>query len=260
MLIKQDFINKIKEYFGLNIYETKVWLALLGKGIASAGEIASISGVPRSRTYDVLESLEKKGFAIVRLEKPVKYLGIKPKIMLEKLRKNIRREAEDRMISLSGIKETEEFEALEELYKKGESPVKRENVSTALRGRANISNYLKEIIDNAKEEVIVCTNIGDIIEKIKLFKQTFDTLKKNNVKIKLALSGNSDLISRISKELKINIKKINLESKFFIIDKKEILFYLSPSLNEETIAVWINSEFFVKSFVSLFEKVGYNRK
>ncbi len=74
MLIKQELINKIRDYFDLNVYETKVWLALLGKGIASAGEIASISRVPRSKTYDVLEKLEKKGFAIVKLSKPVKYI------------------------------------------------------------------------------------------------------------------------------------------------------------------------------------------
>jgi len=69
MLVKQELINKIKDYFDLNVYETKVWLALLGKGVASAGEIAEISGVPRSRTYDVLESLEKKGFAIIKIGK-----------------------------------------------------------------------------------------------------------------------------------------------------------------------------------------------
>ena len=49
MIAKQDLINKIKDYFDLNIYETKVWLALLSKGSASAGEIASMSGVPRSK-------------------------------------------------------------------------------------------------------------------------------------------------------------------------------------------------------------------
>jgi len=52
MIIKQELVSQIRDHFGLNIYETKVWLALLGKGIASAGEIAEISGVPRSRTYD----------------------------------------------------------------------------------------------------------------------------------------------------------------------------------------------------------------
>ena len=67
MLIKQELVNQIKDHFNLNIYETKVWIALLGKGIASAGEIAEISGVPRSRTYDVLESLEKRGFTILKL-------------------------------------------------------------------------------------------------------------------------------------------------------------------------------------------------
>lgn len=61
MLVKQELINKIKDYFDLNMYETKVWLALISKGVASAGQIAEMSGVPRSRTYDVLESLEKKG-------------------------------------------------------------------------------------------------------------------------------------------------------------------------------------------------------
>ena len=54
MILKSELIKKIKGYFDLNIYETKVWLALLQKGISSAGEIAEISGVPRSRTYDVL--------------------------------------------------------------------------------------------------------------------------------------------------------------------------------------------------------------
>ena len=50
MIVKPELVKQIKEYFNLNIYETKVWIALLSKGIASAGEIAELSGVPRSRT------------------------------------------------------------------------------------------------------------------------------------------------------------------------------------------------------------------
>ena len=48
MLVKTELINKIKDYFDLNIYETKVWLALLGKGVASAGEVATISEIGRA--------------------------------------------------------------------------------------------------------------------------------------------------------------------------------------------------------------------
>jgi HTH-type transcriptional regulator, sugar sensing transcriptional regulator len=254
MLIKQDLINKLKDYFDLNIYETKVWLALLEKGIASAGEIAEISGVPRSRTYDVLESLEKKGFAIVKLGKPVKYIGVKPKMILEKLRNNVKKEAEDRVASLSKIKDTDEFLKLEELYKGGVSPVKREDISAALKGKSNISNYLREILYEAKKEVIICTNAQEMKSKLKLFNQTFKILKELNVKIKVALSGDKELIKQLEKQFEIKILPANIDSKFFIIDKKEILFYLSKDKGKEDIAIWLNSEFFSQAFAGLFEK------
>src|SRR3989339_836647 len=138
MLLKQELIGKIKDYFDLNIYETKVWLALLGKGIASAGEVASISRVPRSRTYDVLESLEKKGFAIVKIGKPVKYIGVKPRIILEKLKNNVKTDANEKMLTLSNIKNTEEFTKLEELYEESINTVKREDISSALTGKSNM--------------------------------------------------------------------------------------------------------------------------
>ncbi|MBU4070313.1 MAG: hypothetical protein KJ646_04990 [Nanoarchaeota archaeon] len=254
MLVKQELINKIKDYFDLNIYETKVWLALLGKGVASAGEVAEISGVPRSRTYDVLESLEKKGFAMVKIGKPVKYLGIKPNTILEKLKNNVRKEAEDKVVSLLNLKNTEEFSNIEELYKQGISPMKREDLSASLKGKSNISNYLKEVIQNAEKEVIICTNAGEVNDKKKLFRQTFEILKKGNIKIKFALSGDEDLIKAINKELDVKAKKVEIDTKFFIIDRKEILFYLSKDSNDEDVAIWINSEFFSQAFAALFDK------
>ena len=59
MIMQKDFIEKLK-IFGLNSYEAKIWVALLSRGVSSAGELSDISNVPRSRSYDVLESLEKK--------------------------------------------------------------------------------------------------------------------------------------------------------------------------------------------------------
>jgi sugar-specific transcriptional regulator TrmB len=171
MILKEELVSKIKDYFDLNIYETKVWLALLTKGTASAGEIASLSGVPRSRTYDVLESLEKKGFALVKLGKPVKYMGVKPNIILEKLKNNVRKDAEDRVVSLSNLKSTEEYTQLEELYTVGINPVKREDLSASLKGRSNITNHLREILENAEKEVIICTNAEEFKMKEKLFKE-----------------------------------------------------------------------------------------
>ena len=254
MLIKQDLVKKVRDYFNLNIYETKIWLALLKKGMVTAGEAAAVSGVPRSRTYDVLESLEKRGFAIVKLEKPIKYIGIKPRIILEKLKNNVRKDAEEKIIELSDIKNTDEFSKLESLYKMGMEPIKKEDISVALKGKSNISNHIKEIIRNAEKEVIICTNVEELISKQKLFSQTFEVLEKSGVKIKVALSGNLNLIKQIENKFKIKFKKININAKFFIIDRKEILFYLSKNQSEEDIAIWLNSEFFSKAFASLFER------
>ncbi len=255
MILAQELVGRIKDHFDLNLYETKVWLALLSKGVASVGEVAAISRVPRSRTYDVLESLEKKGFAIIRMGKPVKYLGVKPQIILERIKADIRRGAEEKVDNLSKLKDTEEFVKLEELYKEGINPIKKEEISTSLRGKSNISNFLKEIINEAKKEVMICTNAEEIKSKSKLFSQTFQILKENNVKIKIALSGDARLIKEIEEKLAIKLKRIDVDAKFFIIDRKEVLFYLSKARNEnEDIAVWLNSDFFVNAFADLFEK------
>jgi len=253
MLIKQEIIGKIRNYFNLNIYETKVWLALLGKGTASAGEIATISGVPRSRTYDVLESLEKKGFAVVKIGKPIKYLGIKPRMVLERMKNEIRAQADEKISILSKIKEADEFMQLEDLYKTGIDPIKNEELSIALKGRENIINYLREVFEDVKKEVLICTNTEDILIKHKFFTKIFEILKQRDIKIKLALYGDYKLIEQIENKFMIKAKKSNLDSKFFIIDRKEMLFYLSKNPNLDEVAICINSEFFVKAFVSLFE-------
>jgi len=255
MILAQELIGRIKDHFDLNLYETKVWLALLSKGVASVGEVATISRVPRSRTYDVLESLEKKGFAIIRMGKPVKYLGVKPQIILERIKTDIRKTAEERVNDLSRLKETEEFVKLDELYKQGINPVKKEEISASLRGKSNISNFLKEIIKNAEKEVVICTNAMEIKSKAKLFLQTISILKNSNIKIKIALSGDPETIKEIEEKLSLKVKKIEIDAKFFIIDRKEVLFYISKSGSDsEDIAVWLNSDFFVEAFASLFEK------
>jgi sugar-specific transcriptional regulator TrmB len=254
MILKQDMITKLKDYFDLNIYETKVWLALLGKGTASAGEIATISGVPRSRTYDVLESLEKKGFAIIKIGKPVKYLGVKPKIIIEKLKNNVRKDAEDKIAILANIKESDEFTQLENLYNTGISPVKREDISAALKGRSNITNYLKEILEDAEKEVIICTSAEEIKLKLGLFEETINILRRANIKIKMALYGEDFLINQIAAKLKLKIYAIKINAKFFIVDRKEVLFYLSKEKGKDDVAIWLNSDFFSEAFATLFEK------
>jgi sugar-specific transcriptional regulator TrmB len=255
MIIKKELVRQIKEYFNLNIYETKVWLALLGKGVASAGEIAELSEVPRSRTYDVLESLEKQGFAIMKLGKPVKYIAVKPNVIIEKLKSNTVKRAEEKLKTLSKLKQTNEYSELEQLYSVGIEPVRHEDVSGAIKGKSTIYNHIKEVLENAKKQVIICTSTDELKNKSRFFSSIFDKLNKNNIKIKISLSGEEKEIKRINTKYKIKAKKIDIDAKFFIADNDQVLFVISNSnAPEEELAVWLNTSFFASALVYLFDE------
>jgi len=38
MIVKDEFLAKLRRYFNLNLYEVKIWAALLSRGVSTAGE------------------------------------------------------------------------------------------------------------------------------------------------------------------------------------------------------------------------------
>jgi hypothetical protein len=44
---------------------------------------------------------------------------------------------------------------------------------------------LRDILQNSQKEVIICTNAEEVFYKKNLFKQTFDDLSRNNIKINI---------------------------------------------------------------------------
>ncbi len=253
MIIKQEIINKVKEHFDLNIYETKVWLALLSKGIVTAGETAEISGVPRSRTYDVLESLTKRGFAIVKVGKPVKYIAVEPKTVLERMQTNTLNKAQEKVATLSNLKGTSEYEELVQLHKEGISPVKLEELSGHIKGRSNLLSKLKEMIDSAEKEIIIHTTAEDFEDKSRVLLSVLSKLSKD-IKLRISLSGDQYKIKRIASRNDLKIKESNQIGKYFIIDKKEMLLMIHPENMQEEVGVWINSPYFANSLSAMLDR------
>jgi len=255
MIAKPELIKQIKSQFRLNIYETKVWLALLSKGVATAGEIAEISNVPRSRTYDVLEGLEKQGFAIMKLGKPVKYIAVSPSVVIERLKNNMLNEAKERAEELAKIKGTEDYSELMLLHKNGIEPIDPFEISGMLKGRSNTYSHLKELVSRAKKDVKLLTTASALSRK-KFLRPLFDSLKKKGIDVKIAINGTDDELKALEKDFKsFELRKSLVNSRFCIIDGKEVLFMINPSnVDEENDhSVWINSQFFVSSLNSLFE-------
>ena len=255
MIIKPEMVKRIKEYFNLNIYETKVWLALLSKGIASAREVADLSNVPRSRTYDVLESLEKRGFAITKIGKPVKYISVKPTEVIEKMKSITMNDAQEKVKSLSTLKESQEYVELEQLHNSGISPIKSQDITGSLRGRSNVLSRLRELLENAKSEVMICTSVLDFEDKSRVLISSLEKLNKNNIKVKLVLSGDAEKIKKINSKHNLKAKAIDSQARFYVADKNEILFMVTPEQSEEEIGVWLQSPFFTSSLTGIVENV-----
>src|SRR3989344_2238617 len=150
MIVKDEFLSRLRKIFDLNLYEVKVWTALLSRGNSTAGELSNISDVPRSRTYDILESLEKKGFIVMKLGKPIKFVALRPEEVVERVKKNLVREAQEKTNRLDTLKSDEVLDELNTLFTQGVKFVEPSDLSGSMRGRQNIYNHMDMIIRDAE--------------------------------------------------------------------------------------------------------------
>lgn len=253
MLIEKQFLQDLRKHFRLNIYEVKIWTALLSRGIASAGELADISGVPRSRCYDVLESLEKKGFIIMKIGKPIKYLAVKPDTIIDRVKKSIQEEANETAMQIESVRETDEFKELELLHKTGVQHVDISSISKSIVGRASINRFVKEIISKAKSNVVIATPQEHLERHVKLLKAIAPNLARRGVKVKLYAPQNKAVLNKVQGVEHIEYSP---NARFASIDGKEMVFMVSSGevAPEYEVAIWISSPFFVNAVNILFEE------
>jgi len=261
MIVQKDFLNKLKD-FGLNSYESKLWIALLSRGVSTAGELSDISNVPRSRAYDVLESLEKKGFIIVKVGKPIKYLAVPPAEVVERVKKKVLEEAQQRNNVLSQLKESDVLEELNTLHTEGIKLVDPTDHSGAFRGREKVYDHLLSMVKNANESITFLTSSEGLERKYSLLSNYLKKAAKKDIEIKISVPKDSDkeLISDLNKFAKVKQNKSG-NARFCIIDDKELLLFLTDDKNVHKsydCAVWLNAPYFVEYFSKLFNKEWNN--
>ena len=258
MIVQDHFLKKLRAAFDLNIYEVKIWTALLSRGVATAGELSEIGDVPRSRAYDVLESLEKKGFIIMKLGKPIKYLAVKPEEILKRVKTTIQIEADVKLKSIDKVKEEGVFKDLELLFKQGVEHIDHTSLSGSIRGRDNIYLHLSSLLQDAEKNVVIATSAEEFLRKLQTLKLRFKKLGAKGVKIKVALPKMTEEIKREIKELNnvFQIKVVpSLNTRFVIVDGKDVLFMTNDDKNiheSYDTAIWVNTPFFARSLENMF--------
>ena len=258
MIVKEEFLSRLRKIFDLNLYEVKVWTALLSRGNSTAGELSSISDVPRSRTYDILESLEKKGFIVMKLGKPIKFVALKPEEVVERVKKNLVIEAKEKSKRLEQLKGDEVLGELTSLFSEGVKYVEPAEISGSIKGRQNLYNHLDMLIRDAQSTLTLVTTEDGLNRKMEVLMPSLEKAKKRGVKIRIAApitANNKKVAQDFAKVAEVrNVDK--LKARFCIVDSEQIMFML---LNDDTIhpsydvGVWINTEFFANALEQLFE-------
>ena len=259
MIVKEEFLSKLRRYFNLNLYEVSIWTALLSRGVSTAGELSDIGHVPRSRAYDVLESLEKKGFVIMKLGKPIKYIAVEPVEVVERVKKLIQQQAETNILKLKELNNSEILKELNTLHNQGIEFIDVTDLSGAIKGKHNLYTHLESLVKNAEKSVTICTTQKGLIRKVEALKPVLQKLNKKGVSIRIAAPISKEA-ENVLKDLK-NVAEIkdsgNLNSRFCIVDGKDLLFMLMH--DEEVhptydVGIWVNTPFFASSLENMFIK------
>ncbi|HLD89329.1 MAG TPA: helix-turn-helix domain-containing protein [Candidatus Nanoarchaeia archaeon] len=264
MIVQKEFLHKLKD-FGINSYESKLWTALLSRGVSTAGELSDIADVPRSRSYDVLESLEKKGFIVMKVGKPIKYIAVPPSEVLERVKKRIKEDSEQHTKIVDELNGSEILNELTLLHSQGIDLVDPSDVTGSIKGRNNIMNHIESAIKNTEKNVLIVTSEQGLVRKLEIIKKVLDRNKGKKIEIRIIapLTKDSQKFVREYKSYCEIRHTDKLKARFCVVDGKEMIFMITddeeihPSYDT---GIWINSKFFSGAINHVFNESWNNLK
>lgn len=243
---------------GLNLYERRLWVSLLARGTSTAGELSEIANVPRSRTYDILQSLADKGFVVVQTSKPIKYVAVAPEESLERVKKKLEEDVRSMQTRIDDFKTSHVMTELSEIYTKGMKITSPQEMTGALKGKYSVSQQMNSMFREANKSIHIITN-SDGLEDLAL--NHFESLRKakeRGVDIRIAanvtkMSTSMKPFSNIAEIRNINKKDLQMGGKFFIVDEKEMLFPLTDPKQvhaTQNMAIWSKSDYAASGLLS----------
>lgn len=226
-----DNTRKSLERIGLTSYEIRTYSSLLKAGELTASDLSQKSGVPYSKIYEVLGSLEEKGWIGSDDSRPTKYFAKSPATALEVTKQKME----------SDFKENENvvLRELVPLYEK--SGVSERPDIWVLSGIMNIASKILEMVDTCRNEVLIAfPKANEVLVKQALPKLRL--LHDKGVVITILVSDQTekDSLKALSRVATVKVKK-GLFGGGIISDKRYVVIVLGPiseSSEAETVAIW----------------------
>lgn len=133
--------------FGLTEYEARAYAALLDLEVGTAGKLAELSRVPRTKIYGALEGLAQKQLLRVVPERPMRYVALPIQDYLDSLHKDLSEKAE----AITSQRD----ELLAEFAPKGNLRMEEDGSFVVLRGRGNVTSKLFDMITRSKQDLLL---------------------------------------------------------------------------------------------------------
>jgi sugar-specific transcriptional regulator TrmB len=247
MIVSQDVLDALKQ-IGLNLYERKLWVALLSRGTSTAGELSSLAKVPHSRTYDVLESLAEKGFVMTQTTKPLKYIAIPPREALERAKKTLKESMDITIDRITKLQSSAILKELEKVYKTGVKIVEPGEMTGALKGRDAFYKQLETVFKNAKNEISIFTTSKGLLDLNQIHSDVLKKAAERGVKIRIAAPFSKEagpVVSNLRQFAELRkVDKIGVEGRFIVADGNHIIMSLTDEEVHPTqdFALWSQSQ------------------
>lgn len=244
-------LNSFLEETGLTEYEARALASLFTLKEAQAPQISRNSQVPKTRVYDVLERLTKKGLIIEVSGRPKRYKCMEPEkvfdILLSELKEKLKKlqaRAEELKNTISSKSPETEFEKV-----------------LKVKDKNDFYRILVQEIESAKKSVNILSNT--------VHENNFvlDSIKKasgKNVEIKIISGINSqENTQKGILESGIKIKKAPHGLEAFIIDDKKVILSISDLTEQKTgyhFTIWPQNPHMANALQHYFDKLWTEEK
>ena len=227
-----DKSRKALEEIGLTSYEIRTFSSLLKAKELTASDLSQKSGVPYSKIYEVLGTLEVKGWIGSDDSRPTKYFAKSPATGIETTKQKMESEfKENQNIILN---------ELVPLYEKSGSSEKPD--IWVLSGTVNIAAKILEMVETCRNEVLIALpEAGEELVKQALPKLRL--LHDKGVEITVLTSDkmNKESLKAISRVADVKVKE-GMFGGGIISDKRYVVILLGPEMGTgdaaETVAIW----------------------
>ncbi len=227
-----DKSRKALEKIGLTSYEIRTFSSLLKAGELTASDLSQKSGVPYSKIYEVLGTLEEKGWIGSDDSRPTKYFAKSPATGIETTKQKMESDFKDNQITI--------LNELIPLYEKSGTS-ERPDI-WVLSGTVNIAAKILEMVETCRNEVLIALpEAGE--ELIKQALPKLRLLHDKGVEITVLTSDkmNKESLKAVSRVATVKVRE-GMFGGGIISDKRYVVILLGPEIGTgdaaETVAIW----------------------